>query len=265
IEAIRLFLAFASFIGFMVYYMDVKSAFLYGKIAEEVYVTQPIGFEDPDHPKKVYKVVKALYGLHQAPRACDYAGANGDGKSTTAYPKLGIWYPRDSPFDLEAFTDSDYAGANGDGKSTTGDCPLGPWDCLKEVSAACDQFCWSYVIPAGNVFFLLIFKYLTAYPKLGLWYPRDSPFDLKAFSDSDYASANGDRKSTTGGCQFLGRRGIESTWSMRLFERGFCCLLPILLVGMVFAGGHSILLVAVVSIHFCWSCDFLLVVPHSCW
>nr|GFC04453.1 hypothetical protein [Tanacetum cinerariifolium] len=68
IEAIRFFLAFASFIGFMVYQIDVKSAFLYGKIAKEVYVTQPRGFEDPDHPKKVYKVVKALYGLHQAPR-----------------------------------------------------------------------------------------------------------------------------------------------------------------------------------------------------
>nr|GFC35829.1 putative ribonuclease H-like domain-containing protein [Tanacetum cinerariifolium] len=69
IEAIRLFLAFASFIGFKVYQMDVKSAFLYGKIAEEVYVTQPRGFEDPYHPKKAYKIVKALYGLHQAPRA----------------------------------------------------------------------------------------------------------------------------------------------------------------------------------------------------
>nr|GFC86869.1 putative ribonuclease H-like domain-containing protein [Tanacetum cinerariifolium] len=68
IEAIRLFLVFASFIGFMVYQMDVKSAFLYGKIAEEVYDTQPRGFKDPDNPKKVYKVVKALYGLQQAPR-----------------------------------------------------------------------------------------------------------------------------------------------------------------------------------------------------
>ncbi|GKA71181.1 retrovirus-related pol polyprotein from transposon TNT 1-94 [Tanacetum coccineum] len=69
IEAIRLFLAYASFKDFMVYQMDVKSAFLYGKIEEEVYVCQPPGFEDPDFPNRVYKVEKALYGLHQAPRA----------------------------------------------------------------------------------------------------------------------------------------------------------------------------------------------------
>nr|GFB23677.1 hypothetical protein [Tanacetum cinerariifolium] len=69
IKAIRLFLAYASFMGFMLYQMDVKSAFLYRTIEEEVYVCQPPGFEDPDHPDKVYKVVKALYGLHQAPRA----------------------------------------------------------------------------------------------------------------------------------------------------------------------------------------------------
>nr|GEY50162.1 putative ribonuclease H-like domain-containing protein [Tanacetum cinerariifolium] len=69
IEAIRLFLAYASFMGFLVYKMDVKSAFLYGTIEEEVYVCQPPGFEDLENPDKVYKVVKALYGLHQAPRA----------------------------------------------------------------------------------------------------------------------------------------------------------------------------------------------------
>nr|GEU91348.1 putative ribonuclease H-like domain-containing protein [Tanacetum cinerariifolium] len=69
IEAIRLFLAYASFMGFVVYQMDVKSAFLYGTIKEEVYVCQPLGFEDPNYTDKVYKVVKALYGLHQAPRA----------------------------------------------------------------------------------------------------------------------------------------------------------------------------------------------------
>ncbi|GKB06731.1 putative ribonuclease H-like domain-containing protein [Tanacetum coccineum] len=69
IEAIRLYLAIASFKDFVVYQMDVKSAFLYGKIEEEVYVYQPLGFEDLDFPNKVYKVEKALYDPHQAPRA----------------------------------------------------------------------------------------------------------------------------------------------------------------------------------------------------
>nr|GEW88800.1 hypothetical protein [Tanacetum cinerariifolium] len=69
IEAIRLFLAYASFKDLMLYQMDVKSAFLYGKIEKEVYVCQPPIFEDSDFPKKVYKVEKALYELHQAPRA----------------------------------------------------------------------------------------------------------------------------------------------------------------------------------------------------
>ncbi|GKB74420.1 putative ribonuclease H-like domain-containing protein [Tanacetum coccineum] len=69
IVAIRLFLAYASYKDFEVYQMDVKSAFLYGKIEEEVYVCQPPGFEDLDFPNRVYKVEKALYGLHQAPRA----------------------------------------------------------------------------------------------------------------------------------------------------------------------------------------------------
>ncbi|GJW26018.1 putative ribonuclease H-like domain-containing protein [Tanacetum coccineum] len=62
IEAIRLFLAFASYMGFMVYQMDVKSAFLYGEIEEEVFVTQPKGFEDPHFPKHLCRVVKALRG-----------------------------------------------------------------------------------------------------------------------------------------------------------------------------------------------------------
>ncbi|GKB23712.1 putative ribonuclease H-like domain-containing protein [Tanacetum coccineum] len=65
IEAIRLFLAYASFKDFVVYQMDVKSAFLYGKIKEEVYVCQPPGFEDPDFPDRVYKVEKSLYDIHQ--------------------------------------------------------------------------------------------------------------------------------------------------------------------------------------------------------
>ncbi|GJU17944.1 ribonuclease H-like domain-containing protein [Tanacetum coccineum] len=90
---------------------DVKNAFLYGKIDEEFYVSQPSGFIDPKYPKKVYKVVKALYGLHQALRAWYLKDK----------PKLGLWYPRVSSFDLEAYSNSDYAGANIDRKSTTGE------------------------------------------------------------------------------------------------------------------------------------------------
>ncbi|GJR57701.1 putative ribonuclease H-like domain-containing protein [Tanacetum coccineum] len=69
IEAIRLFLSYASFKDLVVYQMDVKSAFLYQKIEKEVYVCQPPGFEDPDFPDRVYNVEKSLYGLHQALRA----------------------------------------------------------------------------------------------------------------------------------------------------------------------------------------------------
>nr|GEW76170.1 putative ribonuclease H-like domain-containing protein [Tanacetum cinerariifolium] len=142
IEAIRLFLAYTSFMGFMMYQMDVKSVFLYGNIKEEVYVYQPPGFEDPDHPDKVYKVVKALYGLHQAPRACTpidtekplLKDPNGEDVDLHIYrsmivkrifrylkgkPHLGLWYPKDSPFDLVAYSDSDYAGASLDRKSAT--------------------------------------------------------------------------------------------------------------------------------------------------
>nr|GEX36947.1 putative ribonuclease H-like domain-containing protein [Tanacetum cinerariifolium] len=128
IEAIRIFLAFASYMGFIVYQMDVKSAFLYGKIDEEVYVSQPLGFIDPKFPKKVYKVVKALYGLHQAPKAWFQVTPKTshlhDVKRIFRYlkgqPKLGLWYPRESAFNLEVYSDSDYARENLDRKSTTG-------------------------------------------------------------------------------------------------------------------------------------------------
>nr|GEU66313.1 retrovirus-related Pol polyprotein from transposon TNT 1-94 [Tanacetum cinerariifolium] len=95
IEAIRLFLAYASFMGFMVYQMDVKSAFLYETIKKEVYVCQPLGFEDPNYPDKVYKVVNKLYGLHQAPRACPDQTVFGKDSSNPLMannlPKI-VWY-----------------------------------------------------------------------------------------------------------------------------------------------------------------------------
>nr|GEW86332.1 copia protein [Tanacetum cinerariifolium] len=75
IKAMRLSLAYALFMDFTVYQMDVKSAFLYGTIEEEVYVCQPSGFVDPEFSNRVYKVEKALYGLHQAHKACVKSGS----------------------------------------------------------------------------------------------------------------------------------------------------------------------------------------------
>ncbi|GJR08450.1 reverse transcriptase domain-containing protein [Tanacetum coccineum] len=123
IEAIRLFLAFASFMGFIVYQMDVKSAFLYGTIDEEVYVSQPPGFVDLIHPTK--------------------------GK-----PNLGLWYPRESPLHLEAFSDSDYGGSNLDRKSTTGGCQflgqrLISWQCKKQTIVATSTTEAEYVAAAN--------------------------------------------------------------------------------------------------------------------
>jgi hypothetical protein len=69
LEAIRILLVFAASKGFKLYQMDVKSVFLNGVIQEEVFVKQPLGFENPKYPNGVYKISKALYGLKQAPRA----------------------------------------------------------------------------------------------------------------------------------------------------------------------------------------------------
>nr|GEX52330.1 putative ribonuclease H-like domain-containing protein [Tanacetum cinerariifolium] len=191
IEAIRLFLAFASYMGFMVYQMDVKSAFLYGRIDEEVYVTQPKGFVDPQHPKKVYKVVKALYGLHQAPRAW---------MATTPYEALKPKSKNesDSPVNVHL-----YRFMIGLLMYLTASRP----DIMFAVSA-CSR---NQVTPTTSNLEAVkkIFKYLKGQPKLCLWYHRESPFVLEAYSDSDYAEANKDRKSTAGGCQFLGRRLIS--------------------------------------------------------
>ncbi|GJW61394.1 putative ribonuclease H-like domain-containing protein [Tanacetum coccineum] len=141
--------------------MDVKSAFLYGKIKEEVYVCQPLGFEDLEFPNRVYKVEKALYGLHQAPRA---------------------WYETLSTYLLD----------NGFQRAST---PMETSKPLMNDENAEDVDVHLYRSMIGS---LMIFSYLKCKPKLVLWYPKDSPFDLEAYFDSDYVGASLDRKSTTG-------------------------------------------------------------------
>nr|GEX22052.1 uncharacterized mitochondrial protein AtMg00810-like [Tanacetum cinerariifolium] len=196
IEAIRLFLAYASFMGFMVYQMNVKSAFLYGTIEEEVYVCQPLGFEDPDHPDKVYKVVKALYGLRQAPRAWKFGLTDGKSASTPIDTEKPLLNDPDGE-DVDVHT---YRSIIGSLMYLTSSRP----DIMFAV-CACARF---QVTPKASHQHVVkrIFRYLKGKPHLGLWY--DSPFDLLAYSDSDYAGASLYRKSTTGGCQFIGCRLI---------------------------------------------------------
>ncbi|GJS43909.1 putative ribonuclease H-like domain-containing protein [Tanacetum coccineum] len=249
IEAIRLFLAYASFKDFVVYQMDVKSAFLYGKIEEEVYVCQPSGFEDPDFPDRVYKVEKALYGLNQASRAwyetlSTYLLDNGFQRGKTD-KNLFIRRDKGDILLVQVYVDDIIFGSTKKSLCTEfekmmhkklqmismGELTfiLGLQVKQKEdgifisqdksmigllmyrtssrpdimfVVCACARY---QVNPKVSHLHAMkrIFRYLKGQPKLGLWYPKDSPFDLVAYTDSDYAGASLDRKSTTVGCQFL--------------------------------------------------------------
>ncbi|GJU43791.1 putative ribonuclease H-like domain-containing protein, partial [Tanacetum coccineum] len=285
IEAIRIFLAFASYMGFIVYQMDVKSAFLYGTIDEEVYVSQPPGFVDPKFPKKVYKVVKALYGLHQAPRAW-YATLStfllkSGYRRGTIDKTLFIKKDRNDIMLVQVYVDDIIFGStkkswcdefealmksrfqmSSMGELTfflglqvqqkedgifisqdkyvaeilkkfdfdsvkTASTPIETHKPLIKDEEAADVDVHLYRSMIGSLMYLTasrpdimyavcacsrfqvtpktshlhavkrIFRYLKGKPKLGLWYPRVSSFDLEAYSDSDYAGANLDRKSTT--------------------------------------------------------------------
>ncbi|GJR80676.1 putative ribonuclease H-like domain-containing protein [Tanacetum coccineum] len=297
IEAIWLFLAYASFMGLIMYQMDVKSAFLYGTIEEEVCVCQPPGFEDPQFSNKVYKVEKALYGLHQAPRAwyetlSTYLLENGFRRGTinkTLFIKkdkgdilLVQVYVDDiifgftkkslcvkfkqmmhKRFQMSSMEDLTFflgfqVQQKEDGIFINQDkyvadilkkfdfvtvkttrTLMDPNKALVNDKEAKNVDVYLYRSMIGSLMYLTasrpdltfdicacariqvtpkishlyavkrIFRYIKGQPKLGLWYPRDSPFDLEAFSNNDYVGASLDRKSTTGGCLFLGKRLIS--------------------------------------------------------
>nr|GEU30493.1 hypothetical protein [Tanacetum cinerariifolium] len=140
--AIRIFLAYAAHKSFIVFQMDVKTVFLHGTLKEDVYVCQPEGFINIDHPSRVYKLKKALYGLKQAPRAwsiqdivhatCLWAWYQAqpsekhlkEVKRIFCYlwgtVNMDLWYTKDSGFELTGFSDADYMGCRDSFKSTSG-------------------------------------------------------------------------------------------------------------------------------------------------
>nr|GEW14863.1 putative ribonuclease H-like domain-containing protein [Tanacetum cinerariifolium] len=164
-------------IDFVVYQMDVKSAFLYGKIEEEVYVCQPPGFKDPNFPDKVYKVEKALYGLHQAPRACQ------------------------NKYVADILKKFDFSTVK------TASTPMKPNKAFIKDAEDEDIDVHLYRLVIGSLMYLTTSRSDITFAVCVC--ARDSPLDLEALTDSDYAGASLDRKSTTRGCQFLGKRFIS--------------------------------------------------------
>nr|GEZ79001.1 hypothetical protein [Tanacetum cinerariifolium] len=212
IEAIRLFLAYASFMGFTVYQMDVKSVFLCGTIDEEVYVMQPPGFQDPEFPARVYKVDKAMYELHQASRAwygtlSKYLLKNGfqrvlqknDGiflsqdkyvrdilkkfrysdvrSSNTPMDKENLWGKDGTEKDVDLHLYRSMIGSLMYLTASRPDIMFAVCACARHQVTP--KECHLHAVK-------MIFRYLKGHPKLGLWYPKESPFNLVAYSDSDY-------------------------------------------------------------------------------
>ncbi|GKB24121.1 putative ribonuclease H-like domain-containing protein [Tanacetum coccineum] len=215
IEAIRLFLAYASFKDFMVYQMDVKSAFLYGKIEEEVYVCQPPGFEDPDFPDRVYKVEKALYGLHQAPKAWYETLSTYllDNRFQRGKIDKTLFIRRDKGLQVKQKEDGIFISQDkyvteilkkfGFTDVKTASTPIETQKPLLKDEDGKEVDVHLYRSMIGSLMYLTSSRPDIMFA-VCLWYPKDSPFDLVAYTDSDYARASLDRKSTTGGCQFLG-------------------------------------------------------------
>nr|GEW51784.1 putative ribonuclease H-like domain-containing protein [Tanacetum cinerariifolium] len=164
----------------------------YGTIDEEVYVLQPLGFVDPKFPNKVYKVVKALYGLHQAPRVCVKT-------ASTPIETQNPLVKDEQAADVDVHLYRSMIGSLMYLVASRPDIMFVVCTCSRSM--------------IGSLMYLVAsmpdIMYLKGQPKLGLWYHKVSSFDLEAYSGSDYAGANLDRKSTTKGCQFLGRRLIS--------------------------------------------------------
>nr|GEV40971.1 Gag-Pol polyprotein [Tanacetum cinerariifolium] len=162
IEAIRIFIANAASKNMTIYQMDVKTAFLNGELKEEVCVSQPKGFVDPDHPTYVYRLNKALYGLKQAPRA--WYQALPTKKHLEALKRVfwylkgtinwGLWYLKDTSMALTAYADADHAGCQDIRRSTSGSAQffgdkLVSWSSKKQKSTAVSTTEAEYIVMSG--------------------------------------------------------------------------------------------------------------------
>nr|GEV49706.1 retrovirus-related Pol polyprotein from transposon TNT 1-94 [Tanacetum cinerariifolium] len=179
-EAIRIFLAYVTHKSFNVFQMDVKTAFLHGTLKEDVYVCQPQGFIDIDHPSHVFKLKKALYGLKQAPRAwydelSTFLLQNHFFKCTI-YPTLFIRRFDDDILAVQVYVDDIIFGSTH------------PRPDIVHVTYLCTRY---QAKPTEKHLKEVkrIFRYLWGTINTGLWYTKDSSFELTGFSDADYAGS----------------------------------------------------------------------------
>ncbi|GJV70812.1 retrovirus-related pol polyprotein from transposon TNT 1-94 [Tanacetum coccineum] len=181
IEAIRIFIANAASKNMTIYQMDVKTTFLNGELKEEVYVSQPEGFVDPDHPTHVYHLKKALYGLKQAPRAWQiYSSCS----------NICIFINQ-SKFALEILK-----------KFGMDSCDLVDTPMVDRLKMDEDTL----GIPIEQTRFRRAINW-------GLLYPKDNTMALTAYVDADHAGCQDTRRSTLGSAQFLGDKLVS--WSSK--------------------------------------------------
>nr|GEX02848.1 ribonuclease H-like domain-containing protein [Tanacetum cinerariifolium] len=228
-EAIRIFLAYAAHKSFTVFQMDVKTAFLHGTLKEDVYVCQPKGFIDANHPSHVYKLKKALYGLKQAPRAwydelSTFLLQNHFFKGTID----PTWFIRRFTNDIlvvQVYVDDislvlHSLDQNGTPVDATKYCSMiGALMYLTSsrqdiVHATC--LCTRYQAKPTEKHLKevkRIFLYLRGTINTGLWYTKDYGFELTGFSDADYAGDKDTFESTSSEAQFLGEKLVS--WSLK--------------------------------------------------
>ncbi|GJV98917.1 retrovirus-related pol polyprotein from transposon TNT 1-94 [Tanacetum coccineum] len=199
LEAIRIFIAFAAHMNMIVYQMDVKTAFLNGILCEEVYVSQPDGFVDPENPNHVYKLKKALYGLKQAPRAWQRHLIDvDDGQTiilswTTNLEKSKL----DEDPQGKAVDPTRYRRMIGILMYLTSN----RLD-LAFVVCMCARYQEN---PTEKHLHAVkrIFQYLRGTINIGLWYSKKYCITLTAFADADHAGCQDTGKNTSGSMQLL--------------------------------------------------------------